>query len=291
MYAVKASPADLIQNDGKFIAREVGISQFSVLNCFCAKHDKELFAAIEDEPLVFSPKQLSLLHYRTVASELYRKVMGHRATLHHLSAKSEKRPVTAEVKAAIQLLRDYSLGEQMGIRDIGAAFALAEKELLSENQNGISALIVHFKQLPSIMTVGGFLPECDYNGKPLQRLGDFQALNQGISFNILSAEGHAALAMLWLKGHDVAKTFAESFIAQEPERFTTLAIQTAFEHLENTCMAPNWWTGLLTVKQDLLLRRMQTAGSFMEERKPNCLTYCGVTFDQWEYDRQEFINV
>ena len=37
---------------------------------------------------------------------------------------------------------------------------------------------------------------------------------------------------------------------------------------------------------------MQSAGVSLEEkRKPNCLTYGGVTYDQWDYDRHEFINV
>jgi len=188
-------------------------------------------------------------------------------------------------------LRDYADGSQLGLRDIGAAFALSEKELVSETCNGVSALIVYFKTMPSIMTVGGFLPECDYHGNQLQLLGRSETIYQGISFNILATGGCAALALLWSKGQNVAKSFAESFVAQNPERYATLAIQTAFEHLENTCMAPKWWENLRKVEQDLILRRMQIAGSHLEERKPNCLTYCGVTFDDWQYDRHQFINV
>jgi hypothetical protein len=164
-------------------------------------------------------------------------------------------------------------------------------ELFNQAHDGVSALIMHFKKMPSIMTVGGFLPECDYHGNPLQRLGDFKAVCQAVSFNVLAAKGHAALALLWFKSQKCGKSFAESLVAQRPERYATLAIQTAFEHLENTCMAPTWWENLRTVEQDLLLRRMQIGGSPFEERRPNCLTYCGVTFDDWEYDCHEFINV
>jgi hypothetical protein len=46
--------------------------------------------------------------------------------------------------------------------------------------------------------------------------------------------------MLWFKDHDLVKPFAESFIAQKPEHHATLAIQTAFEFLENTCMEPRF---------------------------------------------------
>ncbi len=291
VYAVSAGPSDLMRNDGQFTASEIGINKFSVLNCFCAKHDKNLFAPIEDDPLVFSPIQLSLLHYRAVASELYRKVMGHRSTLHHIETQAQKKPRTAEIKAAIRFLRDYAYGEQLGIRDLGGAFALCEKELFGDTHDGTSALIVHFKKMPTIMTVGNFLPEYDYHGKRLQRLGNAKTHYQGVSFNILGAQGHAALAFLWFKGQNIVKEFAKSFIAQKLEYSSSLAIQTAFEHLENTCMAPSWWLGLRKVEQDLLLRRMQTGGTPIRDRNPNCLTFCGVTFDQWEYDHHEFINV
>jgi hypothetical protein len=41
----------------------------------------------------------------------------------------------------------------------------------------------------------------------------------------------------------------------------------------------------------LLVQRMQTAGMPFEKRKANCLTYSGVTYDQWEYDRHELLNI
>jgi hypothetical protein len=290
VYAMRATAGDLMRNDGQIVAGKVGINKFSVLNCFCAKHDNDLFTRIEDEQLVFDGHQLALLHYRTVASELYRKVMGHHATLYQLQEQKQKKPQTPEVKAVVEFLGNYAYGEGFGIRDSGAEFALCEKELFGGTYEGVSALVVHFKKMPSIMTVGGLLPEFDYNGNVLQRLGDAKSICQAVSFNILASKGHAVLALLWDKGQDNVKPFAESFIDQKPEQYATLAIQTAFEHFENTCMAPPWWESLPKAKQDQLLHRMRTGGSPFEARKASCLTFCGVTFDQWEYDRHEFLN-
>jgi hypothetical protein len=268
VYSMSASPSDLVQNDGLITAKKIGINKFSVLNCFCAKHDNDLFSPIEDEPLIFSAHQLALLQYRTVASEVYRKVMGHRTTLTHLREQKEKSH-SAEALERMTLLLSYARGEELALRDSGAAFALCEKNLFGEIYDGVSALVVHFKKMPSIMTVGGFLPECDYHGNTLQLLGNDKAIYEAVSFNILSVEGQAALAFLWTKGESVVKSFAESFIDQEPSRYTTMAIQTAFEHLENTCMAPQWWESLRKVKRDLLLRRMQIGGSPFEKRQSN----------------------
>jgi len=55
-----ASPHDLFKNEGVITAKKIGIHKFSTLNCFCAKHDNNLFSPIENEPLVFNPRQLAL---------------------------------------------------------------------------------------------------------------------------------------------------------------------------------------------------------------------------------------
>ena len=57
----------------EFEAKEIGVGEFSTVNCFCADHDKALFAPIEDAPLAFSSEQLALLHYRAVAAEFYQR--------------------------------------------------------------------------------------------------------------------------------------------------------------------------------------------------------------------------
>jgi hypothetical protein len=92
-----------------------------------------------------------------------------------------------------------------------------------------------------------------------------------------------------LEDAEVCKNFAQSLIAQNSELLSTLAIQTAFEHSENTCMNIEWWDSLRPVVQSKLVERMQFAGSPFEERKSSCLSYCGITFDQWEYESQEMI--
>ena len=57
----------------EFEAKEIGVGEFSTMNCFCADHDKTLFAPIEGAPLAFSSEQLALLHYRAVAAEYERE--------------------------------------------------------------------------------------------------------------------------------------------------------------------------------------------------------------------------
>jgi hypothetical protein len=56
-----------------FETKDIGVGEFSVLQCFCARHDNALFAPLENEALTFSPEQITLLHYRAIAAEAYQQ--------------------------------------------------------------------------------------------------------------------------------------------------------------------------------------------------------------------------
>jgi hypothetical protein len=288
VYAMHFTAADLARNDGAITAKKVGVGTFSVLNCFCATHDNNIFKHIEDDRLIFDPHQLTLLHFRTICSELYRKVCSYHTLLHQIEEQTKKKLA----KDLMDILKATAAGQQLGIRDIGSAFTRVAADLFAQKYDQVSALVVHFKKLPSVMTVGAFIPLYDYNGQRSHYIEDFETIAQTVSFNILASAEHAAVAMLWSKNHGQIKPFVESYIAQKPEHYATLAIQTAFEFLENTCMQPTWWEATKPFIQNLLVQRMQTAGaSLTENRNEHCLTYGGITYDQWDYDRHEFINV
>jgi hypothetical protein len=36
---------------------------------------------------------------------------------------------------------------------------------------------------------------------------------------------------------------------------------------------------------------MQNGGNPFQRRSADCLTFCGVVFDQWDYDNHQFFNV
>src|SRR5579863_8530593 len=42
VYSIRATPADLLANNGRFTAGKKGTGDFSVLNFFCARHDRDL---------------------------------------------------------------------------------------------------------------------------------------------------------------------------------------------------------------------------------------------------------
>jgi hypothetical protein len=195
VYAMRFTAADLARNDGALTAKKVGVGTFSVLNSFCATHDNNVFKYIEDDPLVFDGHQITLLHYRTICSELYRKVCSYHTLLHQIKEQEKKLD-----KGMMDILKATAVGHQLGIRDVGSAFNRIATDLFAQKYDQVSALVVHFKNLPSVMTVGGFIPLFDYNEQRSHYIEDLETIAQIVSFNILSSEGHAVVAMLWFKG-------------------------------------------------------------------------------------------
>jgi hypothetical protein len=288
VYHVRATPEDLLENDGRFIVGKKGIGDFSVLSFFCAQHDRDIFSPIENEELVFDPLQLSLLHYRAMGSELYKKMNGLEGARHQTSV-LQSRSYKGD-REKLEFAKVYEFGSELGLRDMGRTFSLCESIICEQQYGRINGLILRFKKIPTIMTVGGFSPKFDYNGQRLQRLGHANATYEQMGLSILDAKERAAVVFTWIADAKVCYEFAQSLVQQDSMLFTTLAIQTAFEHVENTCMNMKWWDALLSIERQKLLTRMQLGGSPFEDRKRGCLQFCGINFDQWDFDDFNFVG-
>jgi hypothetical protein len=288
VYHVSATPADLLENAGQVTVREKGIGEFSVLNCFCAQHDREIFSHIENDELIFDAHQLALLHYRAMGAELYKKMSGLEGARHQ-SRILQSRNYQGDLEKH-QFAKAYELGSELGLRDMTRTFSKCES-LLAKNEYGrINGLVLWFNKMPTIMTVGGLSPEFDYGGRLLQRFGRVEQNYEQVGVSILAAQERAAVVFTWLAEADVCRRFAQSFVAQESQLYSTLAIQTAFEHLENTCMNIHWWDSLLRIEREKLLERMQLGGGPFQERTGTCLQFCGINFGQWDFDKLNFID-
>jgi hypothetical protein len=287
VYHIRATPADLLANNGLLTVGERGVGNFSVLNFFCAQHDQELFSHIENDELTFSHHQLALLHYRAMGAELYKKMNGLEGARHQTRLLKERN--YKGNREQYELAKAYERGSELGLRDMTRTFSICESFLQKEDYRRINGLVLRFEKMPTIMTVGGFSPEFDYGGRRLQKLGDATATYEQIGLSILAAEDRAAAIFTWIQDATVCLEFAQSLIKQDSRFFTTLAIQTAFEHLENACMNIPWWDTLRSIEREKLLERMQFAGSSFEERTNTCLQFCGINFDQWHSDGFTFI--
>jgi hypothetical protein len=280
VYHIRGTSADLLENNGRFTVVKKGIGDFSVLNFFCARHDRELFSPIENDKLIFDRTQLALLHYRAMGAELYKKMSGLDGARHQREQAEKNLRGNDERK---QLAESFERGSELGLRDMTRTFSMCESAVLNEEYEKIDGLILNFRKMPTIMTVGGFSPEFDYDAQVVQRLGDVNTTYEQIGLSILAANNKASVVFTWLTDAAICAKFAKSLLNQDFSLLTTLSIQTAFEHLENTCMNMIWWDSLRSIEREKLLARMQMSGSIHEDRLRSCLQFCGINFDDWDY--------
>lgn len=272
------------------LMKKFGVGVFSTLSCFCGRHDKSIFADIEDVPLTFTPRQLALLHYRTAAGEFYRKVRISKSSLDHFQQFDVEGGTERSHPKLFASRKAYNDKQQIAVTDSKIILDRCAQTIDQHTYSDLSALVIRFKRLPSIMTVGGFYPEFDYVGRRLQQLGQAGTDYERVSFNIMASEGRAAVAVIWRKGHDRCLAFARSYAEQPGGLYTTLAIQTAFEHINNSCANPEWWEGLRPPEQRLLANRLIFESVSIRDRDRNCLQYAGITHDDWQFDTLEFVN-
>jgi hypothetical protein len=115
------------------------------------------------------------------------------------------------------------------------------------------------------------MPEFDFQGTKLQRVGTVAPDYELITFNLTVLDGRTVAVIGWLDGDDgPAGRFAKSFMgAVETERADAI-VRLAFEHLENIYLRPSWWHSLPATVKAHLMHRSQSGGTLME-RQAHCL--------------------
>jgi hypothetical protein len=253
----------------QFEAKEIGVGEFSTMNCFCADHDKALFAPIEDAPLAFSSEQLALLHYRALAAEFYQRRNEQESAAAELDLESDEP----------QNFRFAWIFTSSGKAFEEAHYALThiEKLIAARRFGDVGSLVVRFDAPPAVMAAGAFRPQYDFAAQRVQNLADSCCY---VAMHLLAADSAAVLAFTWLQRDSTAERFVRTFAARPGGQMASLAVQCAFEHIEFTCMSEAWWSGLKRPMRAALLERVRRANSLAYRRSPQCLSY-RVRYADW----------
>jgi hypothetical protein len=245
-----------------FEAKEIGVGQFSTMNCFCANHDKTLFAPIEDAPLTFSSEQLALLHYRAVAAELYQRAKQQESAASELDSDSDEAH-----NFRFTWIFTWS---GKAFEEAHHALTRTEKLIAARRFNDVGSLVVRFDAPPAVMAAGAFRPQYDFAARRVQNLADECCY---VAMHLLAADGAAVLAFTWLQEDSTAGRFVRTFATRPREQMASLAVQCAFEHIEHTCLSDAWWSDLKRPMRAALLERVRRANSLAYRRSPRCLSY------------------
>jgi hypothetical protein len=246
----------------EFEAKEVGVGEFSTLNCFCANHDKTLFAPIEDVPLTFSAEQLARLHYRALAAEFYRRRNQQEAAASELDWESDE-----PQNSRFSWIFTWS---GKAFQEAHYGLSRTEKLIAARRFRDVGSLVVRFDAPPAVMAAGAFRPQYDFAARRVQNLADACCY---VGMHLLAADGAAVLVFTWLRRDSAAERFVRTFASRPREQMASLAVQCAFEHIEHTCMSSAWWSDLKRPMRPMLLERVRRANSLAYRRSPRCLSY------------------
>jgi hypothetical protein len=137
---------------------------------------------------------------------------------------------------------------------------------------------VAFSDILPVVGCGGFYPEFEFEGRPLQRFGRRGPSLESVTYNLTVVRGRSVAVLGWTEGDDgPAADFARSFAEQSPRDKAEAAIRLGFEHLENLYIKPSWWRGLSEFARDAAIARMPSGGPVVA-RRSDCLKPDGLFY-------------
>src|SRR5260221_8634107 len=173
VYALKANLFESSENSlFKLVLR--GIGETSVFNGFCMKHDKQLFAPIEDKPFTCSHEQIFLFAYRAIAKESYLK--PRQATgLTPLEAvkKIHNLPNDVNVEFSPEAML-YQAASARGADEIQRVKSKLDQIYLTKDFSRLCTTVIPFASMPGIACNFVYMPDFDFKGNYLQQFEDFE---------------------------------------------------------------------------------------------------------------------
>ncbi len=241
-----------------------GIRDTSVFNGFCAHHDKQLFAPIEDQPFVCSPEQLFLHAFRAVAKESYLKRSQADTTLtHEQIANIHGLPEDAQTEVG-HMMELHQAVAAIGAEEIETLKARLDKIYCAQDWSRLVSTIIPFKKTPTVVANFVYDPDFDFDGGLLQDLEDLSRPLDHLMITITpsGAGGFALLSHL-----DDAGAAPRCLITSLLQRTdpTTALLWLTITHAENIAFSPDWYESL---SREVKIKLKASLNSNINLRKP-----------------------
>lgn len=244
VYAGSANMGDLKKNDGRISIQKRGIGKMSTFLGFCKKHDNEVFAPIDTQPLVPTDEQVLLYAYRSVCREFFVKENALDLVNTQLANWPEGHPFTH--------FEDLKAGTTRALTDLRRHKTDFETSLKARTVSDVEYTLFVAKQKPTLAFSGLIYPHFDFLGRQLQALEDLSASLDLITF--CSAPMHEGWGFLFAWHRSSARTCREfvGSLAQticDGKSGADAAFRLVISNCENLAIAPDWWEGLAEAKK------------------------------------------
>lgn len=255
----KTSLNELIKTEGSLVTKKVGINDTSTFTGFCSYHDKELFAALEDQKISLSNEQLFLLAYRSTNRELYAK---YEQLLGVEFMKSSDRGQPRHIQQFIQMqAKLQESGIKLALDELNSIKNEMDRLLLSGKFDEMNHYVIELRNVPDVLVSGSTQPEFDFSGVRLQNLGVHGSKLSHLIYNAISYENKGCFVFSWLSTHNtICKRFIDSLISLAPKDLSTALVKYCYTFCENTWASPVWWDNLDERLKSELNRRVQLHG-------------------------------
>lgn len=272
VYSTKKAFQEIEKRQGQIDMAKIGVAKASTFPGFCSRHDTELFRPVEQADSILDAWNGFLLSFRAVTYELATKGAQLRSYIAMRDFIDYGQPFNQQ--AAIQnLLHHQQLGIQQGLEDVSGLKAMYDSAFLKQDLSGFSFYGIKFDQALPFAAAGAFMPEFDFSGKQLQRLGTGRTANQ-IALNITRLGNATCVGFGWFGGPNCAAAqLVQSFKALPDTDKSNAVLILSMEHLENFFCTPSWWEGL---SPQVSARLHEKIAGGLPTRSPTALVATGM---------------
>lgn len=242
VYGYKPSFANLNKNKGILIPELIGINQASTYTGFCARHDREMFLPIDNQPFAVSEEQVFLITYRAFSREVFTK-KAHAESIELIKEMDRGRGEMEQTT-----IQEYALLMQAvvnaGLRDNSIYKNKFDEILVNRNFSEIDFWVLKLENPPDIMGAGAFSPEFDFKGNRLQDLADLDVTFDLITYSSLASGDKGFFLFSWLKENMNCFKFVKSLKEIGQNKIPNSIVRMLFQHSENLFLRPAWWESL-----------------------------------------------
>lgn len=273
----KPSVSGLMKSNGKLKLEKVGINKASTFTGFCSIHDKEIFSPLEDEPITLNDRQLFLLAYRGMCREIFNKEKNKGTASFMRDADRGQEVIIQNILQNGANL--YGQGVDLALRDLGYLKSEMDLMLVHSNYSKINHCVFELSEVPKMLVSAMIVPEMDFHGNQLQKLGLQDKVYNYILFNCISYDGRGCFVFSWLPEHDeYCSKFIDSLLKFNNEKISDALVRFCYSFSENTWASPSWWNSLPRLEQESIGDRLMQ-GTPMALHSLDCLKDDGYKFN------------
>lgn len=224
----------------------VGKKTASIFNGFCDKHDVELFAPIEQQPIEFSDYQLFLFYYRGFAHSYHN--VAEQTKFFKYILDNFRNSISSE--AFEHFLTKYAVFSDINKCDE------AGKRLLNEmiKRKNFSLLRHHYRVVPykRIACSQRIIPAFTYSNISLKR---WESISQVI-LTVIPDHDRTIILFSWFHDDKKGNHFMSEITTLSDNEFTHAVSSTILHAGMNTYFAPEFWNSFNETKKKLFIKEL-----------------------------------